>query len=289
MKLHTLPCRHIIFLIHPCCWEALDQDYVREYNQEIYVEIERTVKGRWIRAVEQKPEDTLFVQLGGPEYLAAAAREHLGDEYTLLLTSQFPEGGSLKQYYTVLAAEVKDHVLKHNLAFDPETVSSELWGESFEGCVPGYGGAFAEYLGLKQPPKMRFEMTVHDSRFLVGFHRMAKVPISDSDIEAWIFECHDGSSAAIYQGRMTAQWIDERRISIELNNRRNQVCTKLGHTVWPEKPWKKGDREQMNRYSMTLADAIWYWIRAISMSFDELKAVIQNTSRVDSNRSKLSQ
>ena len=89
----------------------------------------------------------------------------------------------------------------HSLTFDPATVTSELWGESYEGCVPGYGGAYAQFLGLQIQPNMRFEMTVFDSRFLYQSKVMVKVSNlprggahgSDRDIEAAVFKLWDNS------------------------------------------------------------------------------------------------
>ena len=69
-------------------------------------------------------------------------------------------------FYGNMVKVLRQAMANNSLAFDAETTTSELWGESYEGCVPGYGGAYAHYLGLKQAPNMRFEMTVYDSRFL---------------------------------------------------------------------------------------------------------------------------
>ena len=89
----------------------------------------------------------------------------------------------------------------NSLTFDPARVTSELWGESYEGCVPGYGGAYAQFLGLEVQPDMRFEMTVFDSRFLYQSSVMVKVSNlprsgahgSDRDIEAAVFKLWDNS------------------------------------------------------------------------------------------------
>ena len=272
---------HIIFLIHPCCYEALSADIVRKDNYALFVEMEKEVKRRWLDALSEGPRENLFVQLGGPEYLTDAARKSLGLEYTFRFTTPFPESKSMHEYYVNLVSELRQHIARHQLRFDPEEVSSELWGESFEGCVPGYGGAFAEYLGLRVPPTMRFEMTVHDSRLLYGHRRREVIPIPGTDVEAWCFECHDASSAAMFQARLHAQWIDQRRVSVQLDDRRIQVTTKLGHTVWPAEPWKKGKQERVLEYHMSLADSIWYWIRSIGMTFGDFRNVV-STARISS-------
>ena len=266
---------HVIFLIHPCCYEKLDPDRIRRDNLYLFVEREREVKQRWLAALAEGPADTLFVQLGGPEYLREAAVEHLGLAAVFYPRTPFPENGDLAEYYRRLASDFHAHLSAHGLGLDTATVTSELWGESFEGCVPGYGGAFAQYLGLTRPPSMRFEMTVYDSRFLWGARRWEAIPLQNSDVEAWLFECHDGTGAAIFQSRLAAQWIDERRVHLQLDDRRLQVCTKLGHTIWPQEPWTKGKSEAVHDYSMALAECNWRWIRSVGMAFDDFREVIR--------------
>ena len=265
---------HIIFLIHPCCYEIIDADAIRKDNLYLFVERERKVKQHWFRALDERPENTLFLQLGGPEYIKKSAVASLGEAAVFYPRSPFPENGDLREYYRRLAYDFHNHISAHCLRLDTATVTSELWGESFEGCVPGYGGAFAEYLGLRCPPKMRFQMTVYDSRFLYGAQRWEVIPIDGCDVEAWLFECHDGTSAAMFQSRLKAQWVDERRLDLQLDDRRLQVCTKNGHTIWPPTPWEKGKTERIIAYSMTLAECNWRWIRSVGMAIDDFREVI---------------
>lgn len=266
------PCGSIVFLIHPCCYEALTADQVRADNLELFVRIEREVKGRWLADLRNRPEPTLFAQLGGPACLTEAAAQALGAPYALRFTTEFR--GSLPDFYAGLAAEFHRHVAEHRLALDLDTARSELWGESFEGCVPGYGGAFAQYLPLGRAPRMRFEMTVHDSRFLYGHRGYQVIPVPGADVEAWLFELPDGTGAAMFQARRHAQWIDRRRVRLRLDDRRIQVCTKLGHTVWPPEPWQKGKPERICDYGMELRECIWRWVRSVGMPLDRFRDVI---------------
>ncbi len=265
---------HIIFLIHPCCYENLALAAIRRDNLYLFVDREEEVKQRWLHALNERPAATLFLQLGGPEYLREAAVKRLGDAAVFYPRTAFPDNGDLREYYRCLVSDFHNHISTHRLQLDTATVTSELWGESFEGCVPGYGGAFAEYLGLQRPPCMRFEMTVYDSRFLYGARRWEVIPIDGCDVEAWIFECHDGTGAAIFQSRMRAQWVDDRRVQLRLDDRRVQVCTKNGHTIWPPTPWEKGKPERVEAYSMTLADCNWRWVRSVGMVIDDFRKVI---------------
>jgi hypothetical protein len=268
---------HLIFLIHPCCYERIDKDAVRRDNLQFFVDLERKIKARWLAALAKGPANTLLVQLGGPDDLRQAAVAGLGEAGVFYPKTQFPENQDLREYYRRLAADFHAHVAAHSLHFDPAVVTSELWGESFEGCVPGYGGAFAEYLQLKIPPRMRFEMTVHDSRCLIGAGEPEVIPIDNSDVEAWLFQCQDSTAITIFQSRLKGQWVDERRVSLMLDDRRIQVCSKLGHTLWPDTPWKKHKPEQVLEYSMTLAESIWHWIRAAGMHVDDFREVIRAT------------
>ena len=265
---------HIIFLIHPCCYENIDPDSIRRDNLYLFLEREEQVKQRWLEVLYKKPANTLFLQLGGPEYLRKAAVKSLGEVAVFYPRTPFPENGDLREYYRRLASDFRDHVSIHRLQLNTATVTSELWGESFEGCVPGYGGAFAEYLGLHRPPQMRFEMTVYDSRFLYRTRRSEVIPIDGCDVEAWLFECHDGTAAAMFQSRLTAQWVDDRWVHLQLDDRRLQICTKNGHTVWPQTPWEKGKPECVEEYRMTLADCNWRWIRAVGMAIEDFRKVI---------------
>ncbi len=131
------PCDSTIFLIHPCCYEVLPAEQVRADNLSLFVRSEQEVKGRWLADLRNRGGPTLFVQLGGPAYLTEAASAALGEPYALRFTTEFH--GSLPDFYDGLAAEFHRHVASNRLALDLDTVQSELWGESFEGCVPGYG------------------------------------------------------------------------------------------------------------------------------------------------------
>jgi len=266
---------HIVFLIHPCCYEAIDPEQIRRDALQLYLDREEEVKARWLVEIAQRDAHTLFVQLGGPAYLREAAAAALGEVRALSLKTSFPDSQDLDEYYRGLTAEIRAHLETHELLLDVEKVTSELWGESFEGCVPGYGGAFAQYLGLRQAPRMRYEMTVYDSRFLHLARSWETLAIADSDVEAWLFECHDGTSAVTFQPRRTAQWLDERRVHLRLNDRRHQVCDKLGHTVWPQAPWSKGQEESVHEYSLALKEFILRWVRCVGMGIDDFRRVVE--------------
>ena len=263
---------HLVFLIHPTCYQNADSEAVRRNNWSLFLDRELEVTQRWLKAVRGQNAGTLLLQLYGSTELFATIQELLGEPNACFVEAEYSEGLEQAEYHRRLMACIYGHVARYDLRIDPETVSSELWGASFEGCAPGYAGAFAQALGLKRPPQMKFEMTVYDSRFLYGARRWESIPLPGSDIEAWLFECHDGSGAAIYQARLSAQWLDQRPIRVQLDPSRTLVCNKRGHTAWPPQPWGKGDSQELQPYTLTTADS--HWLRTVGMNLDEFREVI---------------
>ncbi len=274
---------HIIFLIHPCCYEPIPAQQIKEENLQLFLDRERELKAQWLDELTTSRDGTLLWQLGGPQALRDEAIARLGAARVFYPTTPFPDNADLDEYYRRLVTDFGAHLIDNQLELEPACVTSELWGESFEGCVPGYGGAFAQYLGLAKRPRMRFEMTVYDSRFLCGAGEPEVIEIAGTDVEAWLFPCHDSTAAAMFQARQTAQWIDERQVQIELNDRQLQICDKRGHTLWPEAPWEKGRPESVRTYGMMLKDCIWRWVRSIGMPLDQFREVIA-AARVDGER-----
>ena len=263
---------HLIFLIHPCCYEGVDPEALRKSNFRLFQEREEEVKPRWLATMARQDRGTLLVQLAGPPWVAQEARRLLGDASVCHVQTKYPGRDRLRQHYEDLVQCVRDHMATHDLAFDPATVSSELWGESFEGCVPCFGSAFAEGLGLSQPPTTDFAMTVYDTRFLRRARSVEVLTFPKSDIVAWIFECHDRTGAALFQARLSAQWFDKRPIRLRLDATRVQVCTKRSHTVWPAEPWEPHAPDELCPYVLTTSDCLW--VRSIRMGFEDFREVV---------------
>ena len=64
-------------------------------------------------------------------------------------------------------------------------------------------------------------------------------------------------------------------------DRRMQVCTKLGHVVWPQSPWRKGKPEHVREFTMTLSDFNAHWIRGIGLAHDAFHDVIAAARVID--------
>ena len=86
---------HIIFLIHPCCYESLTHAEIARDNLQFYVDLERKVKARWLEALAERPQRTLIVQLGGPENLSAQAIAYPGVAMAFYPRTKFPTDGDL--------------------------------------------------------------------------------------------------------------------------------------------------------------------------------------------------
>lgn len=93
----------------------------------------------------------MLVQLAGASTaFLDAARGHLGPTRALHLVNG--TSTDLPAIHADLVAQIRCHMDLHQLELNPGFATSEMWGESFEGCVPGYGSAFAAGLGLHSRP-----------------------------------------------------------------------------------------------------------------------------------------
>eukprot|EP01051_Picozoa_sp_SAG22_P008623 SAG22_NODE_668_length_7998_cov_4.353462_2_plen_320_part_00 len=290
------PIEHFIFLIHPCCYEeTADNAAALAANAGLFIEQEQSARRLWEAAIDARPARTFLVLLTGPQYhslrgrppastppaghgeLRRRAVAALGGSHVYFPVLPFdPEAQSLADYFSSLTAGLRAHLAAGGLDYDASTATAELWGESFEGCVPGYGGMFAEGLALVRPPRLRFDYCVSDSRFIHAARQMRVVPLAGTDVECWLFECHDGTSAAVFQPRLTAAWLDKRVLSLRLHTGKHQICNKQGHTVFPPLPVTKGVPPRDEAVSLTLEDfaTTGRWIRCFGTDFAEFGALM---------------
>jgi hypothetical protein len=286
---------HLILLIHPAGWQDLARnqpEMIRKNNYQIFVDRERECTDRWLTELPAKDSSSLVIQLGGNAFCEQDIRPRTGNrnvcltsESNLLPDRPKPDADDepscsayQHQFHINIVRRIREHLEEHDLVVDPDSVTSEIWGGSFEGCAPGYAGAFAHGLGLAKPPKMRFEMNVWDAKFLHETRRWETIPLEGTDIEAWLFTLHDGTFAAIYQARRSEQWLDKRPVTLSLNPARMYVSTKTGYTIWPAGHWEKGIAESWKPYSLTTAWVYGHWIRAWRLDYEEFRRVIASAT-----------
>eukprot|EP01046_Picozoa_sp_COSAG06_P026495 COSAG06_NODE_2281_length_7180_cov_49.556701_4_plen_228_part_00 len=158
---------HFIFLIHPFCNElppgAAGCDGDDDGSALLFQRRERVVSHRWVSALERSPAGALLVLQGGPQFfestgapllpqgfdrVAAVASARLVARRVFRPTTRFDASPSaagtldeqLRGYFQQLGVALERHLATYGLTYDRRSASSEAWGESFEGCVPGYGG-----------------------------------------------------------------------------------------------------------------------------------------------------
>ena len=224
-----------IFIAHPLLYGAMAPSYVAQHHLGVFVHWEAQVKRTSLDSIAALPRDKTFViQLGGgSDALVNASLARLGAARTLCLK---PVAGSFQHVYDSYAASVKAHLAQHSLSFDPWTAAIEFWGESFEGCVPGYGTGVANALGLANPGLMRYDHTLSDSRFMYGAEHTQTLTLAGSDVVAIFFRMHDNTSAVAFQPRAVPFWLDTRAIVLTLDPNTTYAMSKRGYTLWPTSP-----------------------------------------------------
>ena len=70
--------KHLIFLIHPCCYEGADPELIRRNNWSLFLDRELEVKQHWLEAVRGQSAGTLLMQLYCPPERVATTQESLG-------------------------------------------------------------------------------------------------------------------------------------------------------------------------------------------------------------------
>jgi len=285
----------LILLIHPAGWQELarrNPQVIREDNSGLFVAREKKCIDRWLAKLPRAEPSTLLIQHCGDRFYEETIKPRLGERNACLTSGEAllpsrpqPDRNDERaraayqhEFHVNIVRHIQKHIDRFGLALDPQTATSEIWGGSFEGCAPGYAGAIAHGLALRKPPKMRFEMTIYDSRFLYGARRWEAIPLNGSDIEAWLFELHDGSYAAIYQARLSEQWLDKRPICVRLNPARMFVCTKCGYTIWPLRHFEKDDQECWLPYALTTGWIYGQWIRAWRMDYQEFRDIVASAT-----------
>lgn len=189
--------RKFYFLIHPLTYAPECADgYGNKKCYRIYRKCENEVRRRYHQAIDTMEEDaalaicpTLYSEDPSlkPEELIdieVMARRKLGSRL-LIMT------------YPTTSSEFLKLCKQQGLTYDPQTVRSEGWGESFDGCVAKYCTMFSKQLGLAKPIEQNFAMCVPDLIWLIRSKFIEKVSLP-SEIRFYLFEGEDSQPMAIF-------------------------------------------------------------------------------------------
>jgi hypothetical protein len=267
----------LVIIVHPCPYEIYHHPAPGTFLYP-YREMEKTAFDGWLKSVEDLPPSAFVVQIDmpktapGPDQLYAACVARLGAERVCRVAGeyQYPEKPvPLLDYYERIRKKLTEQFHSGGLAFDRAQCETELWGQSFEGCAPGYGTAVCRRLGLEKPFRFDYTKSVPDARFLFKLRRWELAPLADSDVVAYVFDLEDGTSAALFQARKQDQWLDHRTIELQLDPKKFWVSDKLGKQIWP----KEGESAKPETVRLMCSEE--HFLRARGGDSQDLKLVIE--------------
>jgi len=107
--------------------------------------------------------------------------------------------GVLEVLYTsrLYAEHLKRQFEEHGLVFNPNTVSSEAFGEGFEQCAVTWKAMLTEYLGFRSPAKNIFDLSVSGARFLRKAGCVERVLLRH-DIQLFLWKHEDGRCVGLF-------------------------------------------------------------------------------------------
>ena len=121
---------------------------------------------------------------------------------------------------------------ERGFVLDPDSLSAEGWGASFEGCVTKYTLNIRRLLSLSHAIQIRPEMTVPDTFFLLGAVG-SETMMLENGLRLYLFQLPD-QWAALYT--RTSHSLAEGAASVRLAVDPDQVTvrSKQGIRLWPE-------------------------------------------------------
>jgi hypothetical protein len=259
-----------LILVHPCAWEAVGtplSDPLRAREEE--------VRKRWASKISSLQPTTFVIQV---DY----SQNHTANELHQWFIDRLGQGrvaripvrvvgastpGPLMEYYEDIRLQVTQQIATEGLTFDPASVQTEIWGESFEGCAPGLGSGIAYYLGLQTLTRLDYNLAVPDALFILAGTFIQTVQIPESDVEAYVFDLNDGRVAALFRSCLTPQWVDYRPIELQLDSDFS-VITKQGDIVW------QGQGTEDKNFVLTTVQA--QFLIAPVEQIDKLTAVVKS-------------
>ncbi|MFH1006916.1 MAG: hypothetical protein V1800_05345 [Candidatus Latescibacterota bacterium] len=208
MTSKILSLRKVNFLIHPLTYAPeCEGDYENKEFYRVCREVENRARRRYHEAIDTMgEEEALVIYPCSPDFrpqelvdIEAMARRKLGRR--LIVCS-----------YPTVVSDFLDGLEAQGLTYDPRTVETEAWGESFDGCVAKYCARFSKQLGLAQPICQNVAMCVPDSILLLKASFVEQVSLP-SKIRVYLFETQEKKPLAIffesyYKSGDLARWVE---------------------------------------------------------------------------------
>lgn len=214
----------ITFLVHPYCYaESLgNPTSMPETTWRAYHEHEKPVAVRWYEAIDRMDERDIVVyhpcyQSAEEKALAEHGRQRLGDRFLRVsgreighpqgftpetiaaLALEMGEAFRVRGKYTWYAHDLRIAVFSYNYAqdilrlcaerglrFQPEHVTLNAFGESFEGCVTTWSTMVPPYLDIPTRVEIPYERTVPDTFFLLQSRYVKRVSMPH-DVALYLF------------------------------------------------------------------------------------------------------
>ncbi len=130
------------------------------------------------------------------------------------------------------ARQIESALREQGLAFDPETMQTEAWGESFEGCVTKWSNGIGAYLYLSNPIEKNFEMTVPDAPFILRSRFVECVALAN-DVRLFLFEGNDMQPIGLFLKVSHRVWDRPLFVHLPADPQVFEVKKKMGETIWP--------------------------------------------------------
>lgn len=126
--------------------------------------------------------------------------------------------------------EMKREAAARQLDINVDTVRTESWGESFEGCVAKYSQMMSKYLGLREPVEENYEMTVPDAPPLLAGRLMEKVAL-DGGVRLYLFAGGDSTPIAAFFETARRPCDKVRIVDVPVDPARVEVFSALGKNL----------------------------------------------------------
>ena len=230
-----LKLRKIYFLIHPLTYvPECAHSYGNKERYRAWRDFENPVRRRYHEAIDKMAEDealviypTLYPTKDDPHAqelidIEVMARRKLGRRLVLCT-------------YPTTSAEFVKLADAQGLTYDLQTVDTESWGESFDGCVAKYCSRFTTELGLGKPMAQNFAMCVPDAVWLLKARFIEKVTLR-SKIRFYLFESEEGRPMAVFfEPYLLPAGASPRSVDIPLDPSKGEIWRR-DYTTGSEEP-----------------------------------------------------